>query len=162
MLSSLTSERRLTGMAHDTDSAELAELVATFARGWNAGSGALLAGAFAEDADFINIMGLHARGRDLIARGHDEILATIFHGTRLTAAVDAIRFIRPDVAAVEATFTLQMADGQPFTGPASRSKPGFVATKDAGGWSIVVFRNMVPFARPAAGPLERSLAGSSR
>jgi uncharacterized protein (TIGR02246 family) len=150
-------------MTPETPATEVARLLETLARGWNAGSGATYASAFAEDADFINIIGMHARGRDLIARGHDELLSTIFRGTRMTAVVDSVRFLRPDVATVEATLSLQRADGQPFTfsdpsrPPMPHTRAGYVATKERGTWSIAVFRNMVPFARPAAGPVEREL-----
>jgi uncharacterized protein (TIGR02246 family) len=146
-------------MTTPRDEAELTGLVDTFVQGWNAGSGEGLARAFALDADFTNVMGLRAHGRDLIARGHSEILATVFRGTRLDAAINQIRYLRPDVAVVDITLTLRGADGQPLamfpTGPSSA---GVVATRDAGTWAIAVFRNMIPFARPAAGAVERSLA----
>jgi uncharacterized protein (TIGR02246 family) len=148
-------------MTPPTDTLEVTRLLGIFASGWNAASGATLAEAFADEADFINIMGLHGRGREVIAGGHDEILATIFRGTRMTAIVDSVRFLRPDVATVEATLSLQGADGQPFAGPFKapmhHTKAGYVATKEGDTWSIAVFRNMVPFARPAAGPVERTL-----
>src|SRR5262245_54777068 len=146
-----------------TATADVTRLLETLALGWNAASGETYASVFAADADFINILGMHARGRDLIARGHDEILSTVFRGTRMTAAVDSVRFLRPDVAVVEATLSLQKADGQPFTfgdpsrPPTPHTKAGYVATKEGETWSIAVFRNMVPFARPAAGPIEREL-----
>jgi uncharacterized protein (TIGR02246 family) len=146
-----------------TDTAEVTRLLETIASGWNAASGAAYASAFADDADFINIIGMHARGRDLIARGHDEILSTVFRGTRLTAVVDSVRFLRPDVAVVETTLSLRQGDGLPFTfgdpsrPPMPHTKAGYVATKEGDTWSIAVFRNMVPFARPAAGPVERAL-----
>ncbi len=113
---------------------------------------------FAEDADFTNIMGLRAHGRDVIARGHDEILATFFKGTRLHSEIDQIRFVRPDVAVVDASWMLRTPDGEPF--PIKRSSMGLVATKDNGVWSIAVLRNMIPFERPVAGPIERSLAAA--
>src|SRR5258707_15302522 len=148
-------------MTEPTSAPDVTRLLEIIASGWNAASGTALASAFADEADFINIMGLHGRGRDVIARGHDEILATIFRGTRMTAVVDSVRFLRPDVATVEATLSLQNTDGQPFTGPfpapMPHTKAGYVATKDGDAWSIAVFRNMVPFVRPAAGPVERSL-----
>jgi uncharacterized protein (TIGR02246 family) len=140
------------------DEADLSGLVTTFVEGWNAGSGDTLARAFATDADFTNVMGLHAHGRDVIARGHDEILATVFRGTRLAATVDQIRYLRPDVAVVDATLTLRGADGEPVAMlPAGHSSAGFVATRESGSWAIAVFRNMIPFVRPAAGAVERSL-----
>ena len=148
-------------MTQPTSAPDVTRLLEIIASGWNAASGTTLASAFADEADFVNIMGLHARGRDVIARGHDEILATVFRGTRMTAVVDSVRFLRPDVATVEATLSLQDADGQPFAGPFNSQMPftkaGYVATKDGDTWSIAVFRNMVPFVRPAAGPVERSL-----
>jgi uncharacterized protein (TIGR02246 family) len=148
----------MTAASHD---AELTGLIDTFVEGWNAGSGGRLAGAFAADADFTNVMGLRAHGRDVIAGGHDEILAAVFRGTRLEAAINQVRYLRPDVAAVDVTLTLRGADGRPVAMlPAGQSSAGFVATRDGGTWSIAVFRNMIPFARPAAGPVERSLAVS--
>ena len=146
-------------MTNLTDDAALRGLVDTFANGWNAASGAALAEAFAVDADFTNVMGLRAHGRDVIARGHDEILATVFRGTHLTAAVESVRFLRPDVATVDATFTLSQADGQPHPLVSKGgSKASFVATKERGTWLIAAFCNMIPFARPLAGPLEGALA----
>jgi uncharacterized protein (TIGR02246 family) len=144
------------------DEADLSGLVHTFIEGWNAGSGESLARAFALDADFTNVMGLRAHGRDIIARGHDEILATVFRGTRLDATINQIRYLRPDVAVVDVTFSLRGADGQPFAMlPAGQSSAGFVATRESGTWAIAVFRNMIPFTRPTAGAVERSLAMSS-
>lgn len=140
--------------------AELSGLIDTFVAGWNAGSGERLASAFAPDADFTNVMGLHARGRDVIARGHDEILATVFRGTRLEATINQIRYLRPDVAAMDVTLTLRGADGQPLAMLPGGSSAGLIATRDAATWAIAVFRNMIPFTRPAAGPVERSLAMS--
>jgi uncharacterized protein (TIGR02246 family) len=148
-------------MTATRDGADLSGLVDTFVQGWNAGSGEHLARAFALDADFTNVMGLRAHGRDVIARGHDEILATVFRGTRLDATVDQIRYLRPDVALVDVTFTLRGAGGQPFARmPAGQSSAGFVATNESGIWAIAAFRNMIPFARPLAGAVERSLAGA--
>jgi uncharacterized protein (TIGR02246 family) len=140
------------------DDAGLSGLVKTFVQGWNAGSGEQLARAFAPDADFTNVMGLRAHGRDVIARGHDEILATVFRATQLDSTINQIRYLRPDVAVVDVTLTLRTADGQPFAMlPAGQSSAGLVATRESGTWTIAVFRNMIPFARPAAGAVERSL-----
>ncbi len=143
----------------DRDEKELRALLETFAEGWNAGSGADVARAFAPDADFTNVMGLRARGRETIARGHDEVLATVFRGTRLTTAVERMRFPRPDVAVVDGRLALERSDGGPLEAP-GESRVIFVATREAEGWSIASFVNMIPFVRPAAGPVERSLAGT--
>ncbi|HZW05460.1 MAG TPA: SgcJ/EcaC family oxidoreductase [Candidatus Nitrosotalea sp.] len=131
-------------------------LIDHFVAGWNAADVGKLAGVFAVDADFTAITGLRARGRNLIARGHDEILSTIYRGTRNSAQIESIHFLRPDIAVVDVKFTLRREDGSLAFG-IPYSSAGIIATQDEGVWAIAVFRNMVPFARPVAGPLDREL-----
>jgi uncharacterized protein (TIGR02246 family) len=140
----------------DSNEAAFRGLIDTFLAGWNAADATKLASVFTADADFTAITGLHARGRDLIARGHSEILSTIYRGTKNSAEIESIHYLRPDVALLDVKFILRREDGSmafgiPFT------SAGVVATKDNGVWGIAVFRNMVPFARPVAGPVEREV-----
>ena len=146
-------------MATDGDDSAIRRLVDVFTEGWNAHDGKACARPFAVDADFTNIMGLKAHGRDMIARGHDEILSTFFRNARIRSTIQSIRFIRPEVAVVDVAFRIQSEDGEPFG--LEQSQAGLVVLKEGDGWSIVVFRNMVPFKRPAAGPIERSLVGGA-
>ncbi len=133
---------------------EIHRLMDLFVQGWNTADGALCARPFAEDAEFTAVNGIRARGREIIAKGHSEILATVFRGTRLQAIVNSIRFLRPDVASVDATLRLTPA-GQTWL--PQWTSLGIVATKENGAWSIAVFRNLVPFERPVAGPLDQEL-----
>ena len=142
----------------NTDEIAIEALVQTFIDGWNAADGDLCARPFAEDADFTAVTGVHIRGRGLIAQGHKEILATVFRGTTNSATVDEILFLRPDVAVANVTFRFV---GEPNPLKGSKASCGMVCTKDNGQWSIAVFRNMVPFERPAAGPLERKLMAAN-
>jgi uncharacterized protein (TIGR02246 family) len=134
-------------------------LVQTFVDGWNAGDGTALARAFAVDADFTAITGLKAKGREVIAKGHNEILATLYRGSVNSATVNSIRFLRPDVAVADVTFRF-VGETRPFG--LEQTTCGIVCTREDGTWSIAVFRNMIPFGRPAAGPVERDLAAASR
>ena len=134
------------------DEQAIQTLVDAFVAGWNAADGSACAAPFAEDADFTAVQGLQVRGKDLIARGHQEILSTIFRGTRQSAVVNRVRFLRADVALVDVTFRFV---GEPNPLRIEKAMAGIVAAKDARGWSIVEFRNMVPFSRPIAGPVER-------
>jgi uncharacterized protein (TIGR02246 family) len=147
-------------MSVSQDKQALEALVATFVAGWNAGSGEICGRPFRADADFTAVNGLRAKGREQIARGHDEILSTVFRGTRNSAAVNDITFLRPDVASADVTFRIQWMADKPWLPPLSSC--GIIATKDNGQWSIAVFRNMVPFERPVAGPLDRELLDKSR
>ena len=134
---------------------QIAALIETFVKAWNAGDGDACAAPFAPDADFTAVTGLQVSGRDLIARGHREILATVFRGTRIRAAINRIRFVRPDVAIADVTIRF---DVQPQAFHVDRAMPGVVAVKGPEGWSIVDFRNLIPFGRPMAGPLEQELS----
>jgi uncharacterized protein (TIGR02246 family) len=148
-------------MTNSSDEAAVRTLLDQFIEGWNEGSGARLARPFAPDAEFINIMGLRVRGRDLIARGHDELFETVFFGTRLAGGVENVRFLRPDVAYADGVLMLQNSDGSPHN-MIERALPAFIAVKKDGAWSIAIFRNMIPFERPPAGPLERSLGARKK
>jgi uncharacterized protein (TIGR02246 family) len=138
-------------MMNTDDVAAISNLVDAFVTGGNVGDGEACGRPFAEDADFTGITGLRAQGRDLIARGHPEILSTIYRGTQIGATVNSIKFLRPDVAT--AGVTLQFEGKQPFG--LAQTSLGLVATKEGDTWSIAVFRNMVPFGRQAAGPPEQ-------
>jgi uncharacterized protein (TIGR02246 family) len=135
---------------------EIRALVHVFVKGWNTNDPAMLASVFTEDADFTAITGLHARGREVIARGHEEILSTIYRNTTLAAEVDEINFLRPDVAFANVRFSLRK-DGQSFFPGVAHTSAGLVVTYNERTWSIAVFRNMVPFVRPAAGPVEHEI-----
>lgn len=142
------------------DEQAIRELVAAFVAGWNAGDGNACARPFAENADFTAVTGARARGRDLIGRGHAEILATVFRGTRNTGIVNDITFLRPDVAVADVTFRIEPMADKPWLPPYSSC--GIVATKENGVWAIAVFRNLVPFGRPVAGPLDKEVLNASK
>jgi uncharacterized protein (TIGR02246 family) len=136
------------------DETAIEGLVQTFVDGWNAADGEALAQPFAEDADFTAITGLRVKGRDTIGKGHAEILSTVYRGSQNSATVESIRFLRPDVAIVDVAFRF-VGVVHPFG--LEGSSCGLACTKEGGTWSIAVFRNMIPFSRPIAGPLEGQL-----
>ena len=72
-------------MSNQQEQQTIQALISTFIDGWNSGDGQLCAKPFAVDADFIAVTGQHAKGRDVIGKVHDEILATVFRGTRNSA-----------------------------------------------------------------------------
>jgi uncharacterized protein (TIGR02246 family) len=151
----------ITMICTDENETAIKKLIDIFVTGWNASDGEKLASAFTEDTDFTAITGLRARGRDLIARGHNEILSSVYRGTTNSGTVESIYYLRPDVAVLDVKFTLRTPDGNPAFG-IPYSSAGIIATQDDSVWRIAVFRNMVPFARKMPGPLEQQLTGASR
>jgi uncharacterized protein (TIGR02246 family) len=130
---------------HTDDDKAIRELVAAFEQGWNAQDGYACARPFAEHADFTAVTGLRARSKELIARGHVEILSTVFRDTRLSATVNDISYFRHDVAVADVTFRLQPKPELPWL--PKFSSCGIVATKEEGAWSI--------------GPLDRELLNAN-
>ena len=58
--------------------------------------------AFSEDADFTNARGMGAHGRVGVEKFHEQPFARWFKESNLKIVVNKIRFIKPDVAAVDA------------------------------------------------------------
>lgn len=147
-------------MTQTHDEQAIRGLVAAFVEGWNVGDGNACARPFAPNADFTAVTGARAHGRDLIAAAHAEILSTVFRGTVLSATVNDVAFLRPDVAAADVTFRIAAMADKPWLPPYSCC--GLVAIKEHGSWSIALFRNLVPYGRPAGGPVDRELIVVSR
>ncbi len=107
---------------------------------WNRSDSIAWASQFAEDADFIHILGAHFQGREAIERGHRTIFDTIYKGSRNQLNVEKVRFVRPDVALVFIRTNLKWyLDGAEQE---VQARPTLVAQKkDNGQWEIVAFQN---------------------
>ena len=127
----------------DTDAAVLRHEMDALMQGledaWNAGDGIGFAAPFADDADFVNVLGMHARGRDAIAEGHDQIFRSVYAGSRVSYTVEAARLLRPEVALVHVYAGLDIPGG-PMAGH-HEARPSLVLTRDGGEWRIASFHN---------------------
>jgi len=83
-------------MSHDE--AAIHDIVRRCEAAWNAADGVAWAAPFAEDADFVDVLGNPHQGRAAIEAGHRHIFATIYKGSRAEYRVERVRFMRPDVA----------------------------------------------------------------
>ena len=61
---------------------------------------------FAEDAEFVNVVGLWWKGREEIKRAHVATHTTKFRDSRLTITNIVIRFVKPDVAITRSSWEL--------------------------------------------------------
>ena len=127
------------------DEAAVRALVAQLEAGWNAGDGDAFAAPFAADADYVVVDGAHLSGRAAIAAGHRRILATVYRGSENRGTVEAVRFLRPDVAVARVRWRLRFDAG---AGPQeAESRCQVVATRGPGGWELAVFQNTPVVAR---------------
>ena len=132
-----------------TEEGPLYKIVENLENAWNNGDSVTWTAQFAEDADFIHILGGHFNGHAAIERGHRAIFDTIYKGSRNKLTVQKVRFVRPDVAIVfvfaELTFYM---DGQEKH---IQARPTMVAAKGQDGrWQVVDFQNTL--VTPEGGP----------
>ena len=78
-----------------------------FAEAWNAHDANLLVPLFAENADFVNVMGRWQKSRDELVKAHAETFATVFSKSRMTFLETQVKFHKPDVAVVHTTWHLE-------------------------------------------------------
>jgi uncharacterized protein (TIGR02246 family) len=119
---------------------------------WNTHDAPAFAKAFTEDADFTNVVGRSAHGRDGIEAFHTPLFATIFKDSHLVATIRGVRFLTADLAAVDVGCELTGAkapDGSPR--PFRRTLINCVMARDKdGSWLIEVLHNTeIPLPSPA-------------
>jgi uncharacterized protein (TIGR02246 family) len=118
---------------------ELRALLAHLEDSWNRFDSRAFASVFAEDADFIHILGVHYHGRESVEKGHRAIFDTIYKGSHNTMELEKIRALSDDIAIVFSQATLQFFQGgAPVT---IKSRPTLVANRRNGKWEIVAFQN---------------------
>ncbi len=121
------------------DEKALHEMVYQLEAAWNAADGQSFSESFAEDADFIHILGGYYTGRAAIEAGHRMIFGTIYKGSTVRYSVEKIRFVRPDVAMVYLRQYLQFLEGAAVS--ELEARPTIVAEKRDGKWQIVNLQN---------------------
>ncbi len=104
---------------------------------------------FHEDADFTNVWGMTAHGRKAIEEFHRPLLegdgagpVPSFKHAKFQLLETKIRFLRPDVAFVDVTWS---QTGAVQNGHDMGPRKGLlmqVMTKEANGWGIAVMHNM--------------------
>jgi len=129
--------------AHEKDRAAIAQTVADFVSAWNTHDAHAFAATFTEDADFTNVAGTHAQGRASVEAFHAPLFATIFKDTHQTSTVRSIRFLRSDLASVDADW--QMTGAKTPDGLARPPRKGLLdfvmARQGDGSWLIEVMHN---------------------
>ena len=124
---------------HNSIADDGAALAARLESAWNAGDSQAFSAPFAEDADFVNVMGMHAHGREAIDAGHAHIFRTIYAGSTVRYQVATARLLRPDVGLVHVNAILTVPAG-PMAGTFD-ALYSMVLTRESGEWRIASFHN---------------------
>ena len=121
------------------DEQALRDIVAKLEAAWNASDSVTWASFFADDVDFIHILGVHYTGRAAVETGHRMIWDTIYKGSIVKYVVEKIRPIGPDVAVVfvvgEMTFFDKGVERH------IKARPTMTVHRTGEGWQIAVFQN---------------------
>lgn len=125
------------------DEAGIRKVLADQVEAWNRHDAKAFSMVFAEDADFTNVVGASAHGRSEVEKFHAPMFATIFKDTVLKVTKTKIRFVKPDVAAVDAWWEMTGAktrEGRDI--PLRKGLLNFVMIKEGDRWLIAVMHNM--------------------
>jgi len=125
-----------------SDEQRITTVVSGLENAWNAHDAKAFSMLFAKNADFTNVAGQRTRGRADIESFHAMRFATRFKSTRLTITSVSIRFIRADVASVDASWEMSGATSpQGEDVPLRKGILHLVVTKDGDAWLIAVMHN---------------------
>lgn len=83
------------------------DVATAFVKAWNAGDAKAIGGLFAEDADFVNVVGLWWTSRRSIRRAHKRGFERIFAGSELTVEKLSLRMLGADAAVVHARWRVE-------------------------------------------------------
>jgi uncharacterized protein (TIGR02246 family) len=128
------------------DADAIAEQVAARADAWTRGDAHAFTANLQDNGTFTNIVGTVMRGREDFERRMDEILATVFQGSRMQSTVRHLRFIRPDVAIVDVDSEISnfrsLPGGVHAHDGVLRARSLWVMSKEQGKWSMAAFHNV--------------------
>ena len=130
-----------------TDEAAIRDLLDGLIEAWRRGDAKAFGARYQADGTFTNVFGDFYVGRDDFDRRHDDVFRGIFRGSNLAMAIRKLRFLRPDVAAVDVATTVtgvkvRPPGVEPGPGGALHSSLLMVLVKERGRWEIAVYHNV--------------------
>ncbi|MEH2145344.1 SgcJ/EcaC family oxidoreductase [Nostoc sp.] len=124
------------------DEAAIKAVIAAFAEAWNTKDAEPLAKLFAEDADFVDVIGRWFKGRTEIKQAHAQAFASFLSDSQMTIIDTPIKFLTPDIAVLHTTWEItkqKSPDGVhrlQDTGVLTA-----VTTRKENTWQIIAFHN---------------------
>lgn len=122
------------------DISGIRQLIDGMTSSWNAGDGAAYGELFTRNCDYVTFNGERLRGRDAVARSHQDLFDTHLKGSRLIVENVDVRPINNDVALVHCTGN-SMLRWQKKAPKSRKSLQTLVATRTEDGWRFAAFHN---------------------
>jgi uncharacterized protein (TIGR02246 family) len=139
--------------ADQADETAIRKRVQEYVDAWNRGDAKAAAAVYAADGTHTYVLGFTHRGREAIEKGLGELLAGPWKGTRIALKTNALRFLKPDIAVEDETFTvtgLKSPEGTEL--PAVEGPCLVVHQKHAGEWSAAAVQCGIPPEGPKTAP----------
>lgn len=119
------------------------QIAATLVETWNRHDAKAFSSIFSPAAEFTNVFGMKASGRDEVERFHAPLFATMFRDSRLGIAEVSSRQIRPDVATVDLHWSMSGAyDPKGKAWPGRKGLISMVIAARGSEWLIECMHNM--------------------
>ena len=126
--------------ASSTDQQSVRAVYQQFMEAWNQGDGAAVAATFTDDGDLVGFDGTHLGGRAVIEEFQQKLFDKYLKGTRLTGAMNGVRFLHANTAVMHAIgSTIMKRKTKPAR--ARDSIQTLVATRTEDGWRLAAFQN---------------------
>ena len=124
----------------DNDSTEIRQVVVQFVDAFNRHDARGWAAPFTEDGDFTNVTGLIRHGRKQVEERFTTLFAGPLKDAHRTATIRHIRFIKPDVAAVDAEWELTGSRASDGTeNPVRKGMFTWIMVKEENNWKFADF-----------------------
>lgn len=143
LIISSNSDGQTNNAVSSKDEERIKKVLTDFTDAWNKHDAKAFSNIFSEDADFTNVGGKGTTGRNEIEKYHEPRFKTKWKDSYQKITQSKIRFIKPDVAAVDAWWELtgiKGPEGQDM--PSRKGLLNFIMTKNSDTWLITVMHNM--------------------
>ena len=127
------------------DESAIQQILSGMDDAWNRGDAKAWASCFVPDAELIDVAGTILEGRDAIERRNAVLLGDVFKGSHLAQKLRRLRFLRSDVAVVDADAELygyqSLPKGLPASGAVLTVRLRYVMVYQNDKWWIVASQN---------------------
>jgi len=133
---------------------QIGETINALVDGWNRHDMAALSAQFTEDADHVNVIGMHARGRAEIKARHEAVHRTIFRNSVLRLEKYTWRRLADGVVLAHIEWQMTGQEGVPgvLSGEVRHGVATAIFIDQEGRWLFRAFHNtdIVPVSIPGA------------
>jgi uncharacterized protein (TIGR02246 family) len=131
---------------------QIANVINALTDSWNRHDMTTYAAQFTDDADFVNVIGMHWRGRPEIEARHTDVHRTIFRNSKLQTLDYSLRLLAPGVVLAHIRWEMTGHESPPganFADVRHGVITGVLVGHD-GHWRIAAFHNtdIIPMSGP--------------